>query len=53
MLQNISHTLDRKSIRSGKPIVLETVIQDNDNSELDQNYLELIKLLDCVLNKAE
>lgn len=49
MLYNISYTLDRKSVRSGKPSVLETVVEETDKSE-DQHYLELVKLIDYMLS---
>lgn len=51
MLHNISYTIDRKSIRSGNPSVLETVVEESDKSESDQHYLELVKLIDYVLSE--
>lgn len=48
-LHNISYTLDRKSVRSDKPKILDTVIEETNHLESKDHYLELVKLIDCML----
>lgn len=47
----IHYTLDRKSIRNRNAVILDKNTEENINTNDDQHYLELVKLIENIITE--